>query len=95
VAGGVEGGLGAHCFEYLKTRIDDVILVSEKEIEDGFCWILDKHQYLIEPSSAVVIAACLSGRIEKLLSPTVIILSGRNVSFATVKSLLNRSRQAV
>jgi threonine dehydratase len=91
VAGGVEGGLGAHCFKYLKARIDDVILVSEREIENGFCWMLDKHQYLIEPSAAVVIAACLSGKIQKLLSPTVIVLSGRNVSFSTMQNLLNKT----
>jgi len=90
IAGGIEGGLGDRCFEFLKTRIDDVVLVSEREIGQAFCWMVHQHQYLIEPSSAVVIAACLKGQIKKLLSPTVIVLSGRNVGVKIIQELLNK-----
>jgi threonine dehydratase len=89
IAGGVEGGIGANCFNYLKTRMDEVVLVSEQEIIQGVRWMLEHHQYLIEPSSAVVIAACLSKKIKKVHFPTVIVLSGRNVSFSTIQSILN------
>ena len=87
VAGGIEGGIGANCFKYLQTRIDEVALMSEQEIINGFQWFLDKHQLLIEPTSAVVIAACISGKIQKLNGPTVIVLSGRNVSMTTIAAL--------
>ena len=88
VAGGIEGGLGANCFEYLKGRIDQVALVSESEIISAFRWMLKHHQYLIEPSSAVTLAACLSGKIGPLNSSTIIIISGRNVSYSTIQILL-------
>jgi len=88
VAGGIEGGLGEKCFEILKNHIDEVVLASEDEIKNGFCWMLENHQYLIEPTAAVVLGCALSGKLRKLHGPTVIVLSGRNVGFATTKNLL-------
>ncbi|MCE5317354.1 MAG: threonine/serine dehydratase [Parachlamydia sp.] len=87
IAGGVEGGLGASCFHYLKTRIDQVALVTEEEIIHAFRWMLQQHGYLIEPTAAITLAACLSGKIKDLTTPTVIILSGRNVSMETLHRL--------
>ena len=88
IAGGIEGGLGANCFKYLKTRIDEVALVSEKEIKEAVAWGLENHQYLIEPSGAAPIAACISGKIKNLEGPTVLILTGRNVSLGTLKKII-------
>lgn len=88
VAGGVEGGLGKLPYEVLHSRIDRVALLSESEILEGVRWILNKHQYLVEPSAAVTIAACLSGKIGRLGAPAVVVLSGRNVSSATLKKIL-------
>lgn len=88
VAGGIEGGLGAKCFAILKHRIDEVALVSEDEIKKAFCWMLEQHQYLIEPTAAVALAPLLFKKCTKPNGPVVLILSGRNVSFATLKQLL-------
>lgn len=88
IAGGIEGGLGVNCFKYLKSRIDGVALVTEKEIIAGVNWVLQDHQYLIEPSAAAPIAACIGGKIENLKGPIVIILTGRNVSLTTLKKIL-------
>ena len=63
-------------------------LVSEDEILDGVRWMLAQHQYLIEPTAAVTVAACLAGGIQKLAEPAVVIVSGRNVSADTVKAIL-------
>lgn len=87
VAGGLEGGLGSTCFKVLKDRVDDVILLNEEEIKQGFRWILENHQYLIEPTAAVAIAACLSSKTQ-VTGSTVVVLPGRNVSYATLKSLI-------
>jgi threonine dehydratase len=88
LAGGVEGGIGALAFGVLGPLVDQVALVSESEILDAVRWMLDHHQYLIEPTAAVTIAACLSGKIDELDRPTVIVISGRNVSTNTVKKIL-------
>ena len=90
MAGGVEGGIGALAFGVLGPLIDRVALVSEDEILDGVRWMLEHHQYLIEPTSAVTVAACLTGKIGKLDEPTVVVISGRNVSVDAVKKILCR-----
>jgi threonine dehydratase len=91
MAGGVEGGIGELTFEVLKTRVDRVALVSEDEIVSGVRWMVENHQYLIEPTAAVTIAACLSGKIGALDGPAVVVISGRNVSLDSVKKILCRS----
>ncbi len=88
VAGGVEGGLGQLPFEILKSRIDRVALVSEQEIYEATRWMLEQHQYLIEPSAAVTVAACLTGKVGRLSSPSVVVLSGRNVSIDVIRRIL-------
>lgn len=88
LAAGIEGGLGALCFKFLKERIDRVALVSESEILAGVRWMLDQHQYLIEPSAAAAPAACLHNRVGELRGPTVVVLSGRNVSMSTLKEIV-------
>lgn len=90
VAGGIEGGLGRMTFEVLRNRmtVQDVALLSEEEIREAFVWMLDRHQYLIEPSSAVTVAALLTGKARSLQSPAVAILSGRNVALETARRLL-------
>ena len=87
-AGGVEGGIGALAFGVLGPLIDSVALVSEDEILDGVRWMLEHHQYLIEPTAAVTVAACLTGKIGKLDDPAVVVISGRNVSAEAVKKIL-------
>ncbi|HEY3205084.1 MAG TPA: pyridoxal-phosphate dependent enzyme [Thermoanaerobaculia bacterium] len=87
-AGGLEGGIGRTGFGVLKDRIDGVALLSEEEIFEAVRWILDAHQYVIEPSSAVTVAAILSGKAGRLDSPAVAVISGRNVAVGTVRRIL-------
>lgn len=87
LAGGLEGGLGAQCFDLLKTRVDEIAHVSENELKEALAWLLKHHQYLIEPSAAVALASCLNGRV-KPKGPTVLILTGRNVDEAKVRNIL-------
>lgn len=88
-AGGIQGGLGANCFEVLKARVSKVALASEEEIWEGVRWMIRHHQYLIEPSAAVGIGAALAGRLPPPSGPAVFLLTGRNVSFETLKVILS------
>lgn len=89
LAGGLEGGLGDKCFNILKTRVDEIALIKEKELRSALCWLLEHHQYLIEPSSAVALASCLFGHVHPK-GPTVIVLTGRNVSYSTLRQVIDR-----
>jgi threonine dehydratase len=88
LAGGVEGGIGARTFAVLRPLIDRVALVSEAEILHATRWMVEQHQYLIEPTAAVTVAACLSGKIGTLGAPAAVMVCGRNVSSETVKKIL-------
>ena len=87
LAGGLEGGLGEKCFEILKSRVDEIALIKENELRSALCWLLEHHQYLIEPSAAAALASCLFRHVHPK-GPTVIVLTGRNVSFSTLRLLI-------
>src|SRR5229473_3194341 len=88
IAGGIEGGIGQRTFEVLRSRVDQVALLSEAELFEAVRWTFDAHQYVIETASAAPIAACLHGKTGELRGPTVIVLSGRNVSIDTLRLIL-------
>jgi threonine dehydratase len=88
LAGGLEGGIGEQCFEILKDRVDDLVLLTEDEIGEGVRWMLANHQYLIEPTAAVTVSSFLSKKIPKLSGKTVVLLSGRNISYENLKKLI-------
>ncbi len=79
IASGIEGGIGSLTFAVLRNRINEVALMSEEEIRLATRWMLTEHQYWIEPTSAVTLAACLSGRV-KLDGPTMVLVCGRNAA---------------
>lgn len=87
-AGGLEGGIGRVGFEVLRTRVDGVALITEAEIFDAVRFLLERHQYLIEPSAAVTVAAILTGKAGRLDSPTALVISGRNVALPTIRRIL-------
>ncbi|HEY0989357.1 MAG TPA: pyridoxal-phosphate dependent enzyme [Kofleriaceae bacterium] len=87
-AGGLEGGIGRTGFDVLRSRIDGVALLDEPELFDAVRFMLERHQYLIEPSSAATVAAILTGKAGRLESPTVAVISGRNVALPTLRRIL-------
>ncbi len=87
-AGGLEGGIGRTGFEALRHRVDGVALLTEEEIFEAVRFMLDRHQYLIEPSSAVTVAAILTGKAGRLDAPAVAVISGRNVAMPTLRRIL-------
>jgi threonine dehydratase len=61
----------------VKQLVDEIILVSEEEIERAVAFAFVEYGETIEPSGAVTIAAALSGRGGSL--PLVAIVSGGNI----------------
>lgn len=88
LAPGLEGGMGDKCFEILKTRVDELVLIKEEEHKAAVAWLLEHHQYLIEPTAAVALAGCLYGHVKPKGGPIVIVLTGRNVSYETIRRLV-------
>ncbi len=86
-AGGIEGGLGRLPFEILAASAPAVAHLSEGEIEGAVRWMLATHQYLIEPSSAVAVAAVLARKV-MTNTPTVLLLTGRNAGMKVIERIL-------
>jgi len=87
-AGGIEGGVGAKTFEVMRSRVDRVALVSEDELFEAVRWTFDAHHYVIETSAAAGIAACITGKVGELRVPTVVVLTGRNISRQTLTRIV-------
>ena len=79
IADGLRGSIGVLNFELLKRDVADVVTVTEREIVAALKTVLQELKVLIEPSSAVPVAALLAGRLGQPGQRVGIILSGGNV----------------
>jgi threonine dehydratase len=78
IADGLRGSIGARNFELLRSHVDDVVTVSEARIVEAMRIVLADLKLLIEPSSAVPVAAVLAGQLGEG-SAIGVVLSGGNV----------------
>jgi threonine dehydratase len=79
IADGLRGSIGARNFELLRSHVDDVVTVSEAQIVDAMRIVMNDLKLLIEPSSAVPVAAALAGKLGTPGQRIGIVLSGGNV----------------
>ena len=79
IADGLRGSIGVLNFAILQRYIDDVVTVSEREIVNAMRLVLQDLKLLIEPSSAVAVAALLAGKLGESGQRVGIVLSGGNV----------------
>jgi threonine dehydratase len=71
-----------------KEHVEEVVLVSEVEIEDGLRFLYERAKLACEPAGAAAVAAVLAGKIQG--GRTVCIVSGGNVATATAAAILAR-----
>jgi threonine dehydratase len=79
IADGLRGSIGVLNFELLRRYVDEVVTVSEPQIVEAMRVILDDLKLLVEPSSAVPVAAALAGQLGSPGDRLGIVLSGGNV----------------
>jgi threonine dehydratase len=84
VADGLLTSLGVRNFEVIREHVSTIWTVSEAEIIEGMRLIWQRMKILIEPSSAVPVAALLASHPECNGQRIGIILSGGNVDPLTV-----------
>src|SRR6266481_2976216 len=83
---------GALTFPINKRNLDDVLLVSDKEIEEAVRFLLLRCKILVEPTGAVPAAAVLAGRLPMPKDSRVgIVLSGGNIDPALLVEILARA----
>lgn len=79
IADGLRTNLCPRTFEYIKKNVTKIVRVSENEILDAMRFIWERMKIIIEPSSAVVLAAIRTGEIPLENHKIGAILSGGNI----------------
>ncbi len=71
---------GASPFEHVQKYVDDVVLVTDRDVKKAVSLLFEFSKLVVEPSGAVGIAALLSGAISAKDKNVVSLISGGNVS---------------
>lgn len=79
IADGLLTSLGERNFQIILEKVDDIVTVSEESIVEAMRMIWERMKIIIEPSSAVPLAAILEGKVDVKNKKTGIILSGGNL----------------
>ncbi len=79
IADGLLTSLGEPNFAIIMEKVDDIVTVSEEKIVEAMRMIWERMKIVIEPSSAVPLAAVLQNKIDIQNKKVGIILSGGNL----------------
>ena len=90
LADGLAGGIGEIAFDH-HDLVDEVVSVSEAEIEDAVMALLARDQIVAEASGAVGVAALRAGKLKGIPSgPVIAIVTGANIDARVLARLLSR-----
>jgi threonine dehydratase len=92
VADGLAGGIGEIVFAH-RDLVDDVVTVSEGDIEAAIVALLAEDQVVAEGSGAVGPAALLRGRLPAVAHPVVCVVTGGNIDVSLLTKLLGSARR--
>ncbi|MFY9153779.1 MAG: pyridoxal-phosphate dependent enzyme [Prolixibacteraceae bacterium] len=79
IADGLLTSLGSLTFPIILNHVDQIVTVSEEKIVEAMRMIWERMKIIVEPSSAVPLAAILENKLEVQGKKVGIILSGGNV----------------
>jgi threonine dehydratase len=85
IADGLRATIGPLTFRVLQAETDELVRVEEQDILDAMRYIWERMKVVIEPSSAVPVAALRRGLVPVRGRRAGIILSGGNVDLDTLK----------
>jgi len=81
IADGLKTSLGDKTFPIIRKLVDAIVLVTESQIISAMRLIFERMKIIVEPSSAVTLAALLTDQLNVSGKKVGIILSGGNVEF--------------
>ena len=91
LADALTGGIGLdnkYTFQLTKELVDEIVLVSEKEIADGIHYAYWHESQIVEGAGAVAIASLLNKKF-KPNGPSVALMCGRNINMEKHFSLIS------
>ena len=87
LADGLAGGIGELVWDH-RDLIDEVVTVSEAEIQAAIVALVTHDQVIAEGSGATGVAAVAAGRIREDAGPIAIVVTGGNLDAAVLARLL-------
>jgi threonine dehydratase len=78
-------------FQHARRDVEQVVRVSEAEVAAAVRFLASEAKLVAEPGGAVTTAAVLAGRVRAGEEPTVVLVSGGNVSLERLAELLKDS----
>ncbi len=87
IADGLLTSLGERNFNIIMDKVDDIVTVSEESIVEAMRLIWERMKIIVEPSSAVPMAAILEGKVDVMGKKAGIILSGGNLDLGKLPFL--------
>jgi len=91
IADGLAGRLVSPLIlETVKRYVDDIVVVSEKEIIRTILFLLQQNHTLVEGAAAVSVAALSSGKIDIEGKTCVAVLTGRNIDIEMVRKVMGK-----
>lgn len=91
LADSLGGGIGLDnrlTFSMCSTLIDDIVLVTEREIAEGIRHAYAEEREILEGAGAIGISAILAGKVRPK-GATVVLLSGRNIDMISHRHIIN------
>ncbi|MCF8008928.1 MAG: pyridoxal-phosphate dependent enzyme [Halanaerobiales bacterium] len=82
LADSLQGGIlldNKYTFKMVQRYVDQIVLVTEKEIKDAMIFAFEKEHFVLEGAAAVSIAALLADKISYLGEKSAFVLTGSNV----------------
>lgn len=90
-AGGIEPN--SITFDLCNAYVDDFVLVTESEIQSAVLWMLKTQHQLIEGAAGVALASVFQCAKQYKNKNVVVVLSGSNISFETLKYIIEYKNQ--
>jgi threonine dehydratase len=72
----------------IQKYVDEHVLISEAEIEDGMFYVFDRHRLIIEGAAAVGVGALLHRKLEVRGKRVVALLSGSSIDSLSYARIL-------
>ncbi len=80
---------GPIALEHIQERVDEVVLVTDEEIEDAIRFVLERGKLMLEPAGAAAVAALISDKITLRPDERVVaVLSGGNIDLDRLRAIL-------
>jgi threonine dehydratase len=76
--------------QVVREYVDDIVLVSDSDLERAILTLLKADHILAEPSGVASVAAIMNGSVETKGRETVAVISGGNISIKYLSELLRK-----